>query len=436
MILKGLFWPLRLSCSVILCLLFTSVSAQDAKPLLTLERALQAADAPHPDLQLAEAERDIARADRSSAEARNDVLINLDARLQGARSSVSGSEFKADNIVRLNARKNLYDFGRSENSVGAAQAVSDARERSLLEARDLRRIDIMARYFDVLLADLQYVVDNEFMTVAFLEFDRGRDNFDQKLIPKVTLSELESRFQNLLFKRNQTQLQQRLTRELLAEAMNQPGEPAAYLEDPKLPGNDRPLPSYEMLVALLDKSPKIEANKKLLDASRQRLEAVRAENNPTIDAEVEVGEFLDRKQQNRDAVRAGVLLSWPLYQGNRNSAQLAREQAQFHKLQAEAERTKRAAAQTLLKLLLEAGQLQRAGRNSAKLQVEFRDLALERARAQYEVELRTNLGESSAATVDATLRQRSIEYQLALTLAKIEALIGQPLPKPDAKSGS
>ena len=433
MILKGLFWPLRLASTAAFFSIATSISAQDIKPPLTLERALQAADAPHPDLQFFEADRDIALADRGFAAARNDALVILDGRLQGARSSIPGSEFRADNIVRLNARKNLLDFGRSENSVGAAQAVTDARERVLLEARDQRRIDIMARYFDVLLADLQYVVDNEFMTVAFLDFDKGRDNFDQKLIPKVTLSELESRFQNLLFKRNQTQVLQRLSRELLAEAMNQPGEPAANLEDPKLPGNDRPLPSYEMLTALLDQSPKIQTSKKLLEASRQRLEAVRAENNPSIDAEVEVGEFFNRKQQNRDTLRAGFLLTWPLYQGNRNSALIAREQAQFHKLQAEAERTKRATSQTLLKLLLEAEQLQRAGRNSARLQVEFRDLGVERARAQYEVELRTNLAESEAATIDAKLRQRSIEYQLALTLAKIEALIGQPLPKPAAK---
>jgi outer membrane protein TolC len=247
------------------------------------------------------------------------------------------------------------------------------------------------------------------------------------------LSELEARFQNLLVKRNESQLQQRLTRELLADAMNQPGQLVSDLEDPKLPGNERALPSYETLSALVEQSPKIQSSKKLLEASRQRLEALRAENRPYLDAEVEANDYVDRRLPGRDALRAGVVLSWPIYQGNRNSAQMEHEQAQFHKLQAEAEITKRKVSQAILKLLIEAEQLQKTARNAAKVQVDYRDLALDRARAQYEVELKTNLGESAAFTMEAKLRQRSVEYQLALTLAKLEALLGQPLPKPDKK---
>lgn len=432
MILRGVLPPSRLLCSVILFLLFSGASAQDAKPL-TLERALQAAETPHPDLQIAEADRDLALADQAFASARSDLSVTLEGRLQQVRSSLPGADFSADNSVRLNARKNIYDFGRSENNVGAATAVTDARDRALLEARDQRRIDIMARFFDVLLADLQYVTDNEFMTVAFLSFDRGRDNFNQKLIAQVDLSELESRFQNLLVKRNQSQFQQRLSRELLADAMNQPGQLVADLEDPKLSGNDRALPSYEMLSTILEQSPRILSSKNLLEASRQRLEALRAENNPSLDAEFEANDYFNRRLQGRDSVRAGVVLSWPIYQGKRNSAQFAREQAQFHKLQAEAERLKRNVSLSVLKLLSEAEQLQKIARKAAQIQVDFRDLALERARAQYEVELKTNLGESAATTVEAKLRQRGIEYQLALSLAKLEALLGQPLPKPETK---
>ncbi len=432
MILRGLLRLLYLTSGVALLFFFSSASAQDTK-LLTLEQALQTADAPHPDLQIAEAERDTALADYALASARRDLSITFEGRLQGARSSLPDSSFTSDNSVRLSARKNLYDFGRSENNVGAARAITEARDRSLLDARDQRRIDIMARFFDVLLADLQYVTDSEFMTVAFLNFDKARDNFNQKLIAKVDLSDLESRFQNLLVKRNQTQIQQRLTRELLADAMNQPGQLSADLEDPKLPGNDRPLPNYEMLTALLDQSPQIQTSKNLLEASRRRMEAVRAENNPSVDAEVEAGDYFNRRLQGRDTVRAGVVLSWPIYQGSRVSAQIAREQAQFHKLQAEAENLKRNLSQAVLKLLIETEQLQKSTRNAAKVQADFRDLALERARAQYEVELKTNLGESAAATVETKLLQRGIEYQLALNLAKLEALLGRPLPKPETK---
>jgi outer membrane protein TolC len=432
MSLRGMFSPAGWMGIAVLCVLSSGALAQDAKPL-SLDTALQAADAPHPDLLLVEAERDLARADQAFAGARRDLNVTLEGRLQGARSSLPGSDFSSDNSVRLAARKNLFDFGRSENSIGAAQAVAEARDRDLLEARDQRRIDIMTRFFDVLLADLRAVADNEFMTVAFLNFDKGRDNHEQKLISKVELSELEARFQNALEKRNQSQVQQRLTRELLAEAMNQPGKLVSELEDPKLPGNTRALPSYETLLGLIAQSPQLQSSNQLLEASRQRLEALRAENRPSLDAELEANEYANRKLQGRDTLRAGVVLSWPIYQGNRNSAQLAREQAQFQKLQAETERRKRKLTQTVLTLLTEAEQLQKTARNAAKIQADFRDLDLERARAQYEVELRTNLGETAAFTVVAKLRQRAVEYRLALALAKLEALLGQALPKPESK---
>lgn len=430
--LRAVFLPAHVLRAVFLCCLSVSAFAQDGKPL-TLARALQAAEAPHPDLQIAEAERDIALADQAFAGSRQDLSVTLEGRVQGAQSSLPGADFGADNSVRLVARKNLFDFGRSANSVGAARAVTEARDRSLLEARDQRRIDIMARFFDVLMADLRYVADSEFMTVAYLNFDKGRDQFNQKLLAKVDLSALEAHFQDLLVKRNESQLQQRLTRALLADAMNQPGQLVSDLEDPKLPDNQRALPTYESLVALLDQSPRIQSSKKLLEASRQRLEALRADNNPNLDAEIEANDYANRRLQGRDAVRAGLVLSWPVYQGGRNASQFAREQAQFHKLQAEAEITKRKVTQAVLKLLLEAEQLQKTARNAAQVQADYRDLALDRARAQYEVELKTNLGETEAFTIEAKLRQRAVEYRLALTLAKLEALLGQPLPKPVVK---
>lgn len=429
---QGMFYPARFLYVVALSFLIVGAHAQGAKPL-SLEAALQAADAPHPDLQLAEAERDLALADQAYASARRDLGVTLEGRLQGAKSTLPNSDFSADNSVRLAARKNLYDFGRSENNIDAARSVAEARERELLDTRDQRRIDIMARYFDVLLADLRAVADDEFMTVAFLNFDRAREAHEQKLVSTVDMRELESRFQNLLEKRNFSRRQQRFSRELLAEAMNQPGQLVSELEDPKLPGNQRVLPSFDALSTLVDQSPKVQSSRKLVEASRQRLAALRADTHPTLDAELEAAEYPNRRLQGRDNLRAGVVLTWPLYQGGRNSAQLAREQAQFYKLQAETEKVRRTVSLTLLRLLSQAEQLQTSARNAAKIQTDYRDLALERARAQYEVELKTNLGESSAFTVEAKLRQREVEYQLALALAKLEALLGQPLPKAKSK---
>jgi outer membrane protein TolC len=158
----------------------------------------------------------------------------------------------------------------------------------------------------------------------------------------------------------------------------------------------------------------------------EAMQAVRAENSPLLDAEVEAAGW-SREAATRDNLRAGVVLTWPVYQGRRVSAQLAREQAQFHKLQAEADKLGMDLAEALLDVWAEVDQLQRSVRTAARKQVEYRDLALEKARGQYEVELKANLGDAMAATMEAKLRERRTEYQLALAFARLKALLGKPL---------
>ncbi|MDD5330025.1 MAG: TolC family protein [Sulfuricella sp.] len=404
-----------------------SSAALAAGSRLTLDQALAAAQAAHPDLRLAEAERAAALAGQESAAARSDLAVNFDAAVRRARPSMGEESNLSDNYVRLNARKNLYDFGRTALAEQAAKAGVDAREMDLLEARERLRIEVMARFFDVLAADMQYTADNEYMAVGYVALDTARDRFKVGQLSSAELVETEHRYQELLARRNASQAQTRIARARLANAMNQPGRLAADLEDPKLPANNRALPEYEDLLPILrEHNPRLRAQLALLEASRQRMEALRAENSPVLDAEFEAAGW-SREVATRDTLRGGVVLTWPLYQGRRVSAQLAREQAQFQKLQAEADQLAMVLSEALLEVWAEIDQVRRSVRAAAAKQVEYRDLALEKARGEYETELKANLGDAMAATMAAKLRERSTEYRLALGFARLEALLGQPL---------
>jgi len=398
-----------------------------ASKRLTLSEALAAAEVAHPDLRLAEADRTAALAEQEAAASRSDLSVNVEAGLRHAHPSSGPDAGLSDNSIRLNARKSLYDFGRTALYEQAARSTVDAREAGLLEARERRRIDVMARFFSVLAADMQFVADNETMAVAYVNADNARDRLKVGQISATELAELESRYQDILVRRNASQARARFARAQLANAMNQPGQLAAELEDPKLIANDIILPDYEILLPVMqENNPRLRTQLALLEASRQRMEALRAENSPMLDAEVEAAGY-SRETATRDNLRAGVVLTWPVYQGRRVSAQLAREQAQFHKLQAEADKLRMDLAEALLEVWAEIDQLQRSGRAAARKQVEYRDLALEKARGQYEVELKTNLGDAMAATMEAKLRERRTEYQLALGFARLQALLGKPL---------
>lgn len=414
--------------SLICCLLFFSaVCAPVLAGSLTLEAALATVESTHPDLLYAQAERDSALADRYIANSRQDTNVNLEGILRSGRPSSGNQDFTSDNSVRLTARKTLYDFGRSSNAEVAAQFELKAREADLITALDKRRMEIMARYFDVLLADMQYAVDNELMAVHYVSFDQGKDRLERGQISSVELTELESRYRDTLVKRNASAQRQRITRALLANAMNRPGDLPGDLEDPKLPGNQRALPDYEALLPmLLNNNSRLHAQQEMLAASQKRMESLRAETGPTLDAEIQAADY-SRAAATRDNLSAGLILSWPLYQGNRPNSRIAREMAQFNKLQASTEKLKMELTQTLLETCLDITQLQNTARSAARKYVDYRDLQLERSRGLYELELKSNLGTAMVGTAEANMRTRNIEYQLALSFARLEALMGRPL---------
>ena len=405
----------------------SQLQAQGTGKPLTLETALASVASAHPDLLLAQAERDGAIAERDIAASRLDSSVNFEGILRSGSRNNALQDFAPDNGVRLTARKTLYDFGRSSAAEQAGLSELKAREADLLTARDKRRIEVMSRFFDVLIADLQFTADNEMMAVIFVGLDHGKENFSAGKISAIELAELETRYHDFLVRRTASAQRQRITRAMLANAMNRPGDLPGDLKDPVLEGNERVLPEHEALLAtLLANNPRLLAQQEMLAASQLRLESLRAEKRPLLDAEVQVADY-SRSAVTRDNLSAGLILSWPLYQGNRSDARVAKELAQFNRLQAGSEKLKMELTQAMLETSLEIIQLKNATRSAAKKQADYRDLVLERSRGLYELELKSNLGTSMADTVEASLRTRKTEYLLALAFARLEALLGKPL---------
>lgn len=119
----------------------------------------------------------------------------------------------------------------------------------------------------------------------------------------------------------------------------------------------------------------------------------------------------------------------PLWQGDRIDAGLAREQARITEIQLQHEKLTMQLRESLLSVWEEIQYLLDSERQSTRTNSLYRDMALEKARAEYEMELKTNLGTSMAETQLAQLLRRAVEYRLALAWARLEALLGTPLRK-------
>lgn len=413
----------RAACCAVLAWALSGAAVAER---LTLDEALATVAAAHPDRRMVESDLALSRAEREQAASRQDFSLFLDGSLRRGRQP--DGDWKPDNLGRIVARKPLLDFGRTGQAVAAADQEIAARQAELLSIESLRRIDIMARYFDVLLADQQYVADNEFMTVAYLDWDKARERFELGVGNQPDLLRLEAFYQDWRERRNASLQRTRSTRQKLAHAMYRPGKLPATLAEPVLQDNARPVPEFDSLLAwMMQKNPRVQAMQALLAASDSRLGAIRADRNPTLDAEVS-GAGFSRESTTRDEISAGLVFNIPLYQGGRVDARVARELAQKERRAAELEKLKLDLSDSLLATLQEIEWLRGSGIAAADKQVEYRDWALERARAEYELELKTNLGSSMAETQAAQLRRKQMEYRLALALARLEALSGGSLP--------
>ena len=416
---------MRLWPGLLLCFALNAGAADKA---LILDEVLAYADQPHPDLDLAQAQLELASAEQALAESQNDLRLTFIGTLRSGRNPIlqaqTGDDFSGDSYARLNLRKTLWDAGRLEGGVEAARLEQVGREHQLRCARSLRRMALLSRYFDVLTADLQYAADNEYMAVAYVNWDNGRDRHQLGQLSNVELAELEVRYEEWRQKRNDTLRRAREKRSLLAAAMNRPGELPAELAEPVLVRYDRPLPSFEALYeAFLAGNPRLQAQRQLLAASQQKIVALRADNRPSLEFEAEAASY-DRNSISRDELLAGLNLVWPLYQGERVDSRVAKELAQHKILQAQYERLLLDLRQTLQDTREEIELILGTERRTAERNQVYRDWMLERSRAEYELELKTNLGNSMAETQVAKLRKRAVEYRLALAWERLATLLG------------
>jgi outer membrane protein TolC len=412
---------------LLLAAVASSALAAEPAATLSLEAVLAQAEAAHPDLDLARAQQAAALAEQQLAGSLNDFRVTLEGSLRSGRNAFYDDRFHPDNQARLNARKTLFDAGRQDSGLTAARDESAARELQLLDTRAQRRLTLMARFFDALLADMQYAADTEFMASAYVNWDNARDRQAVGQMAQWELAELEARYLDSLARRNDVRRKLRDKRMQLGLALNRPGAVQEDLVDPKLPDNERPLPELAPLLdAMLAHNPRLQAQKQLLTAAQNRIAGVRADNRPSLEFEAEAASW-SREASTRDDLRAGLNFVWPLWQGGRVDARMAREQATFRERQAQHDKLQQELRQTLADTWEEIQLLRESERRSSEANVFSRDLALDKARAEYEMELKTNLGTSMAETQSARLRKRAVEYRLALALTRLEALLGTPL---------
>jgi outer membrane protein TolC len=396
---------------------------------LTLEAALQTAVPAHPAVMAATAERDRAGSDLLLAQNSGlwDARIVAEPTLSD-RAAQAGHEFIDDSRAGLIVSRRLSDFGRAEALSEAGQAAVAGTETTLRSRQRGQSIVIMNRFFEVLLADMRYTVDDEDMTVRFLEFDRARERAERfEEIAEAEVLELESEYRDAFVRRARSAARQRLSRSRLALAMSRPGELASTLVRPDLSVYEREIPEYESLLAdALANAPVMVRAQRELDRARALVDAARAFGNPELRAGMEATAWSRKTGNNRDSYRAVLTLEIPFAGARVRTAEIGRARADVLERQADLLAAEYELRQRLLTLVQELDVLE-AERRAAEVEERYRDRYFDRSRSLYQMEVRADLGDSQARQAEALWRSARVEFARASTWAEIDSLIGRPL---------
>ncbi|MBU0653667.1 MAG: hypothetical protein KJ914_00880 [Gammaproteobacteria bacterium] len=125
---------------------------------------------------------------------------------------------------------------------------------TLVSPLEAQRLDIMRRFFDVLLADSSAVRDNENQAVYFIPLDRTRTRMELKEFSELDVAELDAEYQVVRQQTTASTASQRLTRSLLAQSINNPQKLPSELNPPEIGEFPAEMPPLDELVATSLKS--------------------------------------------------------------------------------------------------------------------------------------------------------------------------------------
>ena len=390
----------------------------------TLEQALAYADRVHPDLLISESNVNQAKADVLQADATDDLDIRLQAQVQWIEPSELSLYQDSDNHrLSILLDKPLYDFGLQATQQEQANNKLQAQQFLHINTRQQRRLTIMRRFFDVLLADLNFYRYNEEMASAFVRLDKLRDRFELGQVSELEVLEQEVVYQNMRRLRLASRNNQRLMRSALAVSLGNPKLIADTVAKPDLPVLSKKLPEIEELqMQALENNVTIKSLKAELQAAQKAVKLARNSDNPILKGQLEAHAY-STETGSTDKWRAGVLLEIPLSKGGRTDANIAREKAQLYKMQATLNKSKVVLQQQVLELWLELEAMQ-VKRDEMLALTDYSELYLDKSRVLYEMEVRSTLGDAMITITRAQYEALKTDLDMAYAWAKMDALTG------------
>jgi outer membrane protein TolC len=419
--------------TVLMSALTTTYSAEQKSNVLpeplTLDLALSLIDQQHPDLRFVNAGVQIANSTLQKVLSNNDLTVSFKASAGWVEPSALASDQSNEDLrTSLIIKKDLYDFGRSSSQSDAVSQQIISQNLLYINANQHQYITVMKRYFDVVLADLQFYRYNEEMAVAYIRYDRMQIRAKLGQFTEVDVAEKYKEYQRIRRLRTQSESQQRVTRSLLAQALNRPNNLPTTVAKPEIDSISRELPDVDSFQKSVNQNnPILLSLRAKLAAAKNNIQFAYASDNPTISGGLEAYTYT-RELGSSDKWRAQVTLDVPLWSGSREDAAVAQAKAEVYKVEAQLAQQELLTQQKVLELILDLQTL-KIKYDEVLAAMNFAELSLDKNRAQYELEKVSDLGYSMVDFSEAERNVVEVGFDIALAWAQLDALSGTLLNK-------
>ncbi len=411
-------------------LLLLTTAARGGEGESPLPEPLGLADAirmarPVPVLLRADSARQEAQARALSARALGGSRLTLAGRLWAIEpSSRSKDDDRNDSGLHLSLRKRLYDSGYSDALLLAAGGETAASEAAALEARQQQVLAIMRAFFDVILADLENARDNEAMSVAFVAADRARDRNEVGQVSDVERLRAEADYQEALSRQRLSAQRQRLARSALAIAMGRPGQLVSELEPPAIEPVARDEEDFETFWERVEHGhPRLRQLGARLEGAMAALAAARNSESAVLSAGLDAALY-NRASSTTHPVGGGLLFEVPLSSGGRKAAAVRQAEADVTAARARLLEARLRLRQEALEAWLDDGRLLEE-LEALWVGEDYRDLYLDRSRALYELEVKTDLGDAMTQISELHLKRARLLFAWAMNRARMRAMTGE-----------
>ncbi|MGA1690760.1 MAG: TolC family protein, partial [Sedimenticolaceae bacterium] len=229
-----------LAASLLTCSFSYAAELEPLPEPLSLAAALTLS-ALTPAQQAQMANESLAQAQLSGVEASDDATIDFRARARWIDPSYKSTDpSHNDSSASITVRKELYDFGQSEVELASSQQSAEAQAFETQHQKQLAQLAVMRAFYDVVLSDLAFARDNEWMAIAYIQADRAKQRNEMGQVNDVDMLALEAISQEVRRRRFESESRQRLTRAQLAIAMGRPGDLVSTVARPsvELPKED------------------------------------------------------------------------------------------------------------------------------------------------------------------------------------------------------